>query len=153
MALDLETREQLIDTVRRFVTERLRPLEAKVSEDDAIPAEVIDEMKGLGDTLKEFRKSIYATDETTLSTTQAMVKLMSTGALAVTGDKTALGDLSTVGRDYLDAAKASAGSMLDYQRAQALVANYTDKAIGYTEREVRTVWGKGYVLSAPDESL
>jgi DNA-binding winged helix-turn-helix (wHTH) protein len=23
------------------------------------------------------------------------------------------------------------------------------KAIGYTEREVRTVWGKGYVLSAP----
>ena len=34
MALDLETREQLIDTVRRFVTERLRPLEAKVSEDD-----------------------------------------------------------------------------------------------------------------------
>ncbi|MCW8275594.1 response regulator transcription factor [Pseudomonas sp. PCH199] len=25
------------------------------------------------------------------------------------------------------------------------------KAIGYTEREVRTVWGKGYVLSAGDE--
>ncbi len=43
-----ETREQLIDTVRRFVTERLRPLEAKVSEDDAIPDEVIEEMKGLG---------------------------------------------------------------------------------------------------------
>ncbi len=48
MALDLETREQLIDTVRRFVTERLRPLEAKVSEDDAIPNEVIEEMKALG---------------------------------------------------------------------------------------------------------
>ncbi|WP_435037698.1 response regulator transcription factor [Pseudomonas neuropathica] len=27
------------------------------------------------------------------------------------------------------------------------------KAIGYTEREVRTVWGKGYVLSACDENL
>ncbi|MFJ2390248.1 response regulator transcription factor [Pseudomonas koreensis] len=27
------------------------------------------------------------------------------------------------------------------------------KAIGYAEREVRTVWGKGYVLSAPDETL
>ncbi|MGJ7516098.1 response regulator transcription factor [Pseudomonas baetica] len=25
------------------------------------------------------------------------------------------------------------------------------KAIGYTEREVRTVWGKGYILSAGDE--
>ena len=48
MALDLETREQLIDTVRRFVTERLRPLEAKVSEDDAIPDDVLEEMKGLG---------------------------------------------------------------------------------------------------------
>ncbi len=48
MALDADTREQLIDTVRRFVSERLRPLEAKVSEDDAIPAEVIAEMKELG---------------------------------------------------------------------------------------------------------
>ena len=48
MALDAETRDQLIDTVRRFVTERLRPLEAKVAEDDAMPQDVIDEMKGLG---------------------------------------------------------------------------------------------------------
>ncbi len=48
MALDLETREQLIDTVRRFVAERLRPLEAKVAEDDAMPPEVVEEMKALG---------------------------------------------------------------------------------------------------------
>jgi acyl-CoA dehydrogenase len=48
MALDTETREQLIDTVRRFVSERLRPLEAKVAEDDAMPADVLDEMKALG---------------------------------------------------------------------------------------------------------
>jgi acyl-CoA dehydrogenase len=48
MALDAETRDQLIDTVRRFVSERLRPLEAKVAEDDAMPQEVVDEMKGLG---------------------------------------------------------------------------------------------------------
>ncbi|MEW5685647.1 MAG: acyl-CoA dehydrogenase family protein [Pseudomonadota bacterium] len=48
MALDLETREQLIETVRRFVSERLRPLEAKVAEDDAMPDDVIEEMKGLG---------------------------------------------------------------------------------------------------------
>src|SRR5258708_34975087 len=48
MALDPETREQLIDTVRRFVSERLRPLEAKVAEDDAMPSDVVDEMKGLG---------------------------------------------------------------------------------------------------------
>jgi len=48
MALDLDTRAQLIDTVRRFVTERLRPLEAKVAEEDAMPPEVVEEMKGLG---------------------------------------------------------------------------------------------------------
>jgi acyl-CoA dehydrogenase len=48
MALDAETRDQLIDTVRRFVAERLRPLEAQVSEDDAVPDAVLEEMKGLG---------------------------------------------------------------------------------------------------------
>ncbi len=48
MALDAETRDQLLDTVRRFVTERLRPLEAKVAEDDAIPDGIIAEMRSLG---------------------------------------------------------------------------------------------------------
>ena len=48
MALDAETRDQLIDTVRRFVAERLRPLEAKVAEDDAMPPEIVEEMKALG---------------------------------------------------------------------------------------------------------
>ena len=48
MALDAETREQLIDTVRRFVAERLRPIEAQVAEDDAIPEDVLAEMRALG---------------------------------------------------------------------------------------------------------
>jgi acyl-CoA dehydrogenase len=48
MALDADTRDQLIDTVRRFVSERLRPLEAQVAEDDAIPDEVLAEMRTLG---------------------------------------------------------------------------------------------------------
>ena len=48
MALDPETRDQLIATVRRFVTERLRPLEAQVAADDALPAEVVAEMRALG---------------------------------------------------------------------------------------------------------
>ncbi|MFC3070789.1 acyl-CoA dehydrogenase family protein [Phenylobacterium soli] len=48
MALDAETREQLIETVRRFVTERLRPLEAQVAEHDAVPDDVVEEMKALG---------------------------------------------------------------------------------------------------------
>ncbi|MDR3499559.1 MAG: acyl-CoA dehydrogenase family protein [Parvibaculum sp.] len=48
MALDAETREQLISSVRRLVDERLRPIEDKVSEDDAVPAEIVEEMKELG---------------------------------------------------------------------------------------------------------
>jgi acyl-CoA dehydrogenase len=48
MALDTETRDQLIDTVRRFVAERLRPLEAQVAEDDLIPDDILAEMRELG---------------------------------------------------------------------------------------------------------
>ncbi len=48
MALDAETRDQLIDTVRRFVSERLRPLEGQVSETDTMPDDVVAEMKELG---------------------------------------------------------------------------------------------------------
>jgi acyl-CoA dehydrogenase len=48
MALDADTREQLIDAVRRFVAERLRPLEAQVAENDAIPNDVLAEMRALG---------------------------------------------------------------------------------------------------------
>jgi acyl-CoA dehydrogenase len=48
MALDIETRDQLIATVARFVRERLVPLEDKVAEDDAMPPGIVDEMRGLG---------------------------------------------------------------------------------------------------------
>jgi len=48
MALDPETFASLIDTVRRFVTERLRPLENQVGEEDRIPDDVVAEMRELG---------------------------------------------------------------------------------------------------------
>ena len=48
MALDADTFGQLIDTIRRFVAERLRPLEAQVAENDEIPDDLIQEMKELG---------------------------------------------------------------------------------------------------------
>jgi acyl-CoA dehydrogenase len=48
MALDPEIFDALLDTVRRFVAERLRPLEAEVEEADAIPQAVVEEMKALG---------------------------------------------------------------------------------------------------------
>ncbi len=48
MALDPETFDALIDTVRRFVAERLRPLEEKVAEADEVPEEIVREMREMG---------------------------------------------------------------------------------------------------------
>lgn len=48
MALDPETFDQLLETIRRFVRERLRPLEGEVEANDAIPEDVVEEMKAMG---------------------------------------------------------------------------------------------------------
>jgi len=48
VSLDPETFERLLDTVRRFVIERLVPREAEVAANDAIPAELVEEMRALG---------------------------------------------------------------------------------------------------------
>jgi len=48
MALDPDTLEQLVATVRRFVDERLIPLEADVDRDDRVPDAIIEEMRELG---------------------------------------------------------------------------------------------------------
>ena len=48
MALDPDTFAALIDTVRRYVAERLRPLEAQVEADDAVPDAVVAEMRDMG---------------------------------------------------------------------------------------------------------
>lgn len=48
MPLDTETFDALIGTVRRFVRERLRPLEAEVERRDEIPPEIVEEMKEMG---------------------------------------------------------------------------------------------------------
>jgi acyl-CoA dehydrogenase len=48
MALDPATLNQLIDTLARFVRERLRPLESQVGRDDRIPDAIVQEMRELG---------------------------------------------------------------------------------------------------------
>jgi len=48
VALDPDTFDALIETIRRFVAERLRPLEAKVAEDDEVPEEIVREMREMG---------------------------------------------------------------------------------------------------------
>jgi acyl-CoA dehydrogenase len=48
MALDIDTRNQLIETVRRFVAEKCVPIEGKVSEEDCVPDAIVEEMRELG---------------------------------------------------------------------------------------------------------
>ena len=62
MALDAETRDQLIDTVRRFVTERLRPLEAKGSGQETRPAKTTVTYKQAGGV--EIKADVYASPAT-----------------------------------------------------------------------------------------
>jgi acyl-CoA dehydrogenase len=48
MIRDRETLNVLLETVRRFVAERLVPNEQQVADTDAIPADIIEEMRSLG---------------------------------------------------------------------------------------------------------
>ncbi len=48
MAVDSETLGQLVESVARFVNERLVPLEDQVAREDAVPPEIVSEMGALG---------------------------------------------------------------------------------------------------------
>jgi acyl-CoA dehydrogenase len=48
MALDPDSFDLLLSTLRRFVAERLRPLEAQVGEEDEVPDALVAEMKEMG---------------------------------------------------------------------------------------------------------
>ncbi|HLL29525.1 MAG TPA: acyl-CoA dehydrogenase family protein [Allosphingosinicella sp.] len=48
MPLDAESFDLLLSTVRRFVAERLRPLEERVDREDEVPAEIVAEMREMG---------------------------------------------------------------------------------------------------------
>jgi len=48
MPLEIQMMDELVTTLRRFVDERLIPLEAEVAETDHVPDKIIDEMRALG---------------------------------------------------------------------------------------------------------
>src|SRR5260221_6908940 len=48
MALDPQTLREFLDTIARFVRERLVPAEAEVAETDAVPPAIVAEMRRLG---------------------------------------------------------------------------------------------------------
>lgn len=48
MIRDAHTLEQLVETVRRFVRDRLIPAEHRVERENTIPEEIVDDMRRLG---------------------------------------------------------------------------------------------------------
>lgn len=48
MPLDPDTRDQLIETISRFVDERLIPRESEVADSDSMPGDVVHEMREMG---------------------------------------------------------------------------------------------------------
>jgi acyl-CoA dehydrogenase len=48
MALDQETLNQLLETISKFVDNRLRPLESQVGQEDRMPEDLVEEMKAMG---------------------------------------------------------------------------------------------------------
>nr|WP_256961353.1 acyl-CoA dehydrogenase family protein [Salinicola salarius] len=48
MIRDQELLDQLLNTLSRFVRERLIPNKARLAEEDAVPAEIFAEMKDIG---------------------------------------------------------------------------------------------------------
>ena len=48
MIRDQETIDHLVDSIRRFVKERLVPSEQQVEENDEVPREIVAEMADLG---------------------------------------------------------------------------------------------------------
>ena len=48
MALDPDIFDALIETIRRFVGERLRPLEERVATEDEVPDDIVRDMREMG---------------------------------------------------------------------------------------------------------
>ena len=48
MSLDPETRQQLLDAIRQFVDDRLIPRESEVADADAMPDDIVQEMREMG---------------------------------------------------------------------------------------------------------
>lgn len=90
----------------------------------------IDTFAKLGDSLREFRRGLYQTDDATNAYAVRLAELQRVGNLAGLGDRDAMGLLPGVGQDFLDVARKQAGSLQDYQRDVARVARYADSAIG-----------------------
>lgn len=100
--------------------------------------DTIDKFGGLAADLRDYRAKLLGEGNSGFSYQAAMVQLMKTGALAGTGDATAMGSLAGVSKAFVDAARDNASSLQQYQRDVALAARYVDDAIAAADGAVST---------------
>lgn len=97
----------------------------------------IDQFGKFGESLRAFRAGLFAADAgTAASYRQLQVDFIKTAALAGTGDVTALGGLQGSGTAFLEASRAQASTLAQYQRDVAMVARSVDTAIGAADTAV-----------------
>lgn len=93
-----------------------------------------DKFHKFADTLRDFRDTLFASADSPLTYNRALAKLIAQSGLAAAGNEAALGGgLRDAASQFLDAAKANAGTLQDLQRARAFVARQVDQAIGGAE--------------------
>lgn len=140
----LRARQQLIWALEAATTAETERTNAITSAKSAVVAAYNREGKAMQDTVKrltdlgtglrQFRETIFAPQEGTAdSYRQAQVKLITTSALANTGDEKAAAELANVGKAFLTASLASSSTAEQYQRDQAMVARAVDQAISVND--------------------
>ena len=99
--------------------------------------DTIDRFAEFGRTLRDFRSGLFSADAATANSyRQLQVDFIRTSALAATGDTAAMGGLAGSGSAFLEASKAQASSLVQYQRDVAFVARSVDTAIGAADAAV-----------------
>lgn len=87
-----------------------------------------DKFKALGDSLRQFRATLYGGEGSSYGATSAALR--STGNMAALGSESAIGSLPGVASSFLASSRLTSSSLNDYKRDVARVATIVDRAIG-----------------------
>ena len=153
MPLDPETRDQLVETIARFVDERLIPREAEVADSDSMPADVVTEMRemglfglsipeedgGLGLSTEEevLARLLFGRDVTKISAFQALQLASAVAALSGGGSGVVDRLRASFGFDDLDISTGEGGT------TQVRVGRYLSEQV-YSDAEIGSD-GKGEI--------
>lgn len=125
--------EQDLATARAAATKKVEDARSVLTEayerESSALRDTIDKFKDLRDTLADFRSSLF-TGQGFDSLAVLQGRFNKTSALANTGQEQALRDLPGVAREFLEAARGRASSLVDYQLQVASVARAVDQAMG-----------------------